>query len=68
MTRRPHFPYLLPLLGFCLTALKHRRRTQEDARKAAGEKWKVSDLVFTTRNGPPIERRSFNRAFGAHCR
>ncbi|MEV8639318.1 site-specific integrase [Streptosporangium sp. NPDC051023] len=58
----------LPLLGLCVTALKHRQHVQEDARKAAGEKWQDSDLVFTTRNGTPIEPRNFNRAFEAHCR
>ncbi|GIH75138.1 site-specific integrase [Planobispora longispora] len=58
----------LPLPGLCVTALKHRQRTQEDARKAAEEKWKDSDLVFTTRNGTPVEPRNFNRAFEAHCR
>ncbi|MER7209961.1 tyrosine-type recombinase/integrase [Streptosporangium sp. NPDC000239] len=57
----------LPLLGLCVTALKHRQHVQEDARKAAGEKWQDSDLVFTTRNGTPIEPRNFNRAFEAHC-
>ncbi|MER5326768.1 site-specific integrase [Streptosporangium roseum] len=58
----------LPLFGLCVNALKHRQRTQEDARKAAGAKWRDSDLVFTTRNGTPIEPRNFNRAFEAHCR
>ncbi|MFC0866312.1 tyrosine recombinase XerC [Sphaerimonospora cavernae] len=58
----------LPLLGLCVSALRHRRRVQDDARKEAGEKWKDSDLVFTTRNGTPIEPRNFNRAFEAHCR
>jgi integrase len=58
----------LPLPGLCVTALRHRQRTQEDARKTAGEKWRDSDLVFTTRNGTPVEPRNFNRAFAAHCR
>lgn len=58
----------LPLLGLCVTALRHRQRTQDEARKAAGEQWKDSDLVFTTRNGTPIEPRNFNRAFEARCR
>ncbi|GAA3424582.1 hypothetical protein GCM10018953_17650 [Streptosporangium nondiastaticum] len=52
----------------CVIALKRRRYVQEDARKAAGEKWQDSDPVLTTRNGTPIEPRSFNRAFAAHCR
>ncbi|RCG28979.1 hypothetical protein DQ384_21725 [Sphaerisporangium album] len=41
---------------------------QEEARKRAGDRWQESDLVFTTRNGTPIEPRNFNRAFEAHCR
>ncbi|MET9063699.1 tyrosine-type recombinase/integrase [Streptosporangium sandarakinum] len=47
---------------------RQRRHAQEDARKAAGEKWRDSDLVLTTRNGTPIEPRDFNRAFVAHRR
>ncbi|MFI7633916.1 tyrosine recombinase XerC [Nonomuraea sp. NPDC049400] len=53
----------LPLPALCVTALKHRRRVQEDARKEAGDKWKDSDLVFTTRYGTPVEPRNFNRSF-----
>ncbi|MFE3449668.1 tyrosine-type recombinase/integrase [Nonomuraea sp. NPDC059194] len=41
---------------------------QEQARKSAGNDCKENDLVFTTRRGTPIEPRSFNRAFEAHCR
>ncbi|MGV9596789.1 tyrosine-type recombinase/integrase [Streptosporangium sandarakinum] len=47
---------------------RQRRHAQEDAHKAAGEKWRDSDLVLTTRNGTPIEPRDFNRAFAAHRR
>src|SRR5690606_36902939 len=42
---------------------KHRRRVQEDARNEAGDRWKDSDLVFTTRYGTPVEPRNFNRSF-----
>ncbi|WP_197042592.1 tyrosine recombinase XerC [Microbispora rosea] len=58
----------LPLPELCVTALKHRRRVQDDARKDAGERWKDSDLVFTTKYGTPIEPRNFNRSFEMHCR
>ncbi|TQS19885.1 site-specific integrase [Microbispora sp. KK1-11] len=58
----------LPLPGLCVTALKHRRRVQDDARKDVGERWKDSDLVFTTKYGTPIEPRNFNRSFEMHCR
>ncbi|MEU7916431.1 tyrosine-type recombinase/integrase [Microbispora bryophytorum] len=34
----------------------------------AGERWKDSDLVFTTKYGTPIEPRNFNRSFEMHCR
>ncbi|MGV9325493.1 tyrosine-type recombinase/integrase [Streptosporangium sandarakinum] len=47
---------------------RQRRHAQEDAHKAAGEKWRDSDPVLTTRNGTPIEPRDFNRAFAAHRR
>lgn len=56
----------LPLPALCVTALKHRRAVQEEARKEAGDKWKDSDLVFTTRWGTPIEPRNFNRSFELH--
>ncbi|MDA0634086.1 site-specific integrase [Nonomuraea sp. MCN248] len=58
----------LPLLGLCVSALKQRRESQDEARAKAGDKWKDSDLVFTTRNGTPIEPRNFNRAFEVHCK
>jgi integrase len=58
----------LPLIGLSVSALKHRQRVQEEARKAAGDEWKTSDLMFTTRTGTPIEPRNFNRAFESHCR
>ncbi|HEY9468126.1 MAG TPA: site-specific integrase [Propionibacteriaceae bacterium] len=58
----------LPLLGLCISALRHCQREQENARKKAGERWQDSGLVFTTRNGTPIEPRNFNRAFDVRCR
>jgi integrase len=39
-----------------------------DAREAAGDRWKESDLVFTTKYGTPVEPRNFNRSFDMHCR
>ncbi|MFI9594315.1 tyrosine recombinase XerC [Nonomuraea sp. NPDC052265] len=38
------------------------------AREKASDKWKDSDLVFTTRYGTPIEPGNLNRAFEAHCK
>ncbi|MFG1696710.1 tyrosine recombinase XerC [Nonomuraea sp. NPDC049309] len=61
-------PTSLPLLGLCISALKQRREVQDQAREKAGDRWKDSGLVFTTRYGTPIEPRNFNRAFEAHCK
>ncbi|RSM93958.1 site-specific integrase [Nonomuraea sp. WAC 01424] len=58
----------LPLFGLCVSALRHRQRVQEEARKMAGDAWTTSDMMFTTRTGTPIEPRNFNRAFETHCR
>ncbi len=50
----------------CVTAL---RAQQIADRKAAGDAWKGAghDLVFTTKNGTPIEPRNLNRSFEALC-
>jgi integrase len=53
----------LPLPELCITALRIRRRHQDDARKQAGDGWIDNGLVFTTRYGTPIEPRNFNRSF-----
>jgi integrase len=58
----------LPLPDICLTALSIRRVEQSGDRKAAGAVWQGSPLVFTTRNGTPIEPRNFNRAWDARVR
>ena len=55
----------LPLPDICQTALAIRRAEQLAERKAAGEVWQKSSLVFTTRYGTPIEPRNFNRAWEA---
>ncbi|GAA1289765.1 site-specific integrase [Streptomyces javensis] len=53
----------------CVTALRARRAQQHGDRLAAGDKWKDngSNLVFTTKNGTPIEPRNLNRAFTLLC-
>ncbi|MFE0146229.1 site-specific integrase [Nonomuraea sp. NPDC059007] len=56
----------LPLLGLCIAGL-HHRRTKQTAAENAAENWPDTDLVFTTRNGTPVEPRNFNRAFASHC-
>ncbi|WP_371782121.1 site-specific integrase [Streptosporangium subroseum] len=57
----------LPLLGLCVSALRERRRIQEEARQNAGVRWQDSDLVFTTKNGTPVEPRNFYRSFERYC-
>ncbi|GAB7032104.1 site-specific integrase [Streptomyces sp. NPDC021749] len=53
----------------CVTALRAQRAQQIADGKAAGEAWKGNghDLVFTTKNGTPIEPRNLNRSFEALC-
>ncbi len=57
----------LPLPGICTTALKLRRQHQDQERTVAGPAWQGDALVFTTRYGTPIEPRTLNRAWDAHC-
>ncbi len=53
----------------CVTALRAQRAQQLADRKAAGSNWKgtAQALVFTTKNGTPIEPRNLNRSFEALC-
>ncbi|MBB5928977.1 integrase [Streptomyces echinatus] len=53
----------------CVTALRAQRAQQVADRKAAGTNWKGTGqgLVFTTKNGTPIEPRNLNRSFEALC-
>ncbi|MBW1599734.1 tyrosine recombinase XerC [Streptomyces sp. JJ38] len=53
----------------CVTALRAQRAQQLADKRAAGEKWKggAHDLIFTTRNGTPIEPRNLNRSFEVLC-
>ncbi|MFI6505044.1 hypothetical protein [Nonomuraea typhae] len=45
------------------SALRHRKAVQDEAHKAAGDRWQRSNLVFTTAHGMPIEPRNVNRAY-----
>ena len=49
----------------CVTALRAQRAQQVADRKSAGDNWKETGhgLVFTTKNGTPIEPRNLNRSF-----
>ncbi|PJN30067.1 site-specific integrase [Streptomyces sp. CB02959] len=53
----------------CVTALRAQRAQQIADRKAAGDTWKGTEhgLVFTTKNGTPIEPRNLNRSFETLC-
>lgn len=53
----------------CVTALRAQRAQQLADKKAAGDKWKGEGhgLVFTTKNGTPIEPRNLNRSFETLC-
>lgn len=52
----------LLLFGLCIAAFLDRQRIQ-----GAGERWKHSGLVFTTKNGTPVEPRNFYRSFERYC-
>jgi integrase len=58
----------LPLPDICSTAVRLRRKQQEQSRKAAGTDWVETGLVFTTNRGSPIDPRNFNRSFDTRCR
>ncbi|GAA3948185.1 site-specific integrase [Actinomadura viridis] len=58
---------VLPLPDICVTALSEREKDQAAARDRAEEPWPDLGLVFTTRNGQPIEPRNFNRSFVTAC-
>jgi integrase len=46
----------LPLPDLCVTALRIRKRRQDDDRKKAGDGWIDNGLVFTTRHGTRLSR------------
>ncbi|MGV9313431.1 site-specific integrase [Streptomyces sp. NPDC003691] len=57
----------LPVPEIAVTALRLRQQVQAATRQASGDLWAVSDFVFTTRYGAPVEPRNFNRSFAAAC-
>ncbi|HEU5470619.1 MAG TPA: hypothetical protein VFV67_08195 [Actinophytocola sp.] len=57
----------IPLPKPLVTVLKAHRKRQLEERFEAGNKWRESGLVFTTKLGGPIEPRNVNRSFTALC-
>jgi len=53
----------LPLPSICVAALRLRRGEQDEAQAKAGQRWRSTNLIFTTRYGTPIEPRNFNRSY-----
>ncbi|MFI7639098.1 site-specific integrase [Nonomuraea sp. NPDC049400] len=58
---------VLPLPEICTAALRLRQKSQEDARRDAGEAWVETGFVFTSAHGAPFEPRNFNRRFDTRC-
>ncbi|MBO2462672.1 tyrosine-type recombinase/integrase [Actinomadura violacea] len=56
---------LLPAI--CVTALRIRHKRQEAECVARKESWTGKGLIFTTRQGRPIEARNVNRSFAYRC-
>ena len=57
----------IPLPKPLVAVLKTHRKHQLEERFEAGNKWRESGLVFTTKLGRPIEPRNINRSFTALC-
>ena len=57
----------LPMPAICVTALRHRNDQQDEAKAATGSAWQGGKLIFTTRNGTPVDPRNFNRSWDARC-
>jgi integrase len=57
----------LPLPNICVAALELRTVAKRHDSEAAGVVWQASQLLFTTRNGTPVEPRTFNRSWDARC-
>lgn len=53
----------IPLPASLVVALEDRLNAQQDERALAGDIWRESDLVFTTRNGTAISPRNDYRSF-----
>lgn len=56
--KTPRARRTVPLLPSTVQALRRHRRHQAEERLKAGTAWRDSDLVFTGRNGAPLEYRN----------
>ncbi|SEN20778.1 site-specific integrase [Nonomuraea pusilla] len=57
----------LPFPEIVTAALRARQRARDTARKAAGDGWQETGLVFTTASGRPVEPSNFRRSFANAC-
>lgn len=57
----------LPLLPIAREAVIELAERQMFARRRAGADWEETDLIFTTRNGRPVEPRNLARVFERIC-
>jgi len=55
----------LPLPEVLVGALHDHRDRQQQARRAAGDRWRETELVFTSTIGTPAEPRNVTRSFKA---
>jgi integrase len=55
----------IPLPRVCVGALREHKRRQAAERLAAGPGWKMTDYVFTTPIGSPIDPRNLTRHYHA---
>jgi integrase len=55
---------VLTMPAVVVQALRHHREQQNSERKAAGDEWEETGLVFTTASGRHVEPRNLNTAYG----
>ncbi|WP_240138247.1 tyrosine-type recombinase/integrase [Streptomyces sp. MUM 178J] len=53
----------VPLPAMCIAPLRWHRIRQGEIRERAGDSWKDTGYVFTTRTGRPVEPRNLHRSF-----
>jgi integrase len=64
-TKRPRSVRTIPMPSFVYDALKSQEERQDLARKAAGDRWKESGLVFTSTVGTPLDGKNTTHRFQA---